>query len=262
MNADDIHARLSSGGPWRDIRVLEQTGSTNADVAELVRSGAPEGVVVATEDQRSGRGRLDRSWQLPPGSGLAASVLLRPDDVPAARWPWLPLLAGLSLRAAVTQVAGVESTLKWPNDVLVGGRKLAGILLERVDSARGPAAVVGIGVNIAMSAEQLPVPTATSLAIEGAAVDPADLLVALLDRLGETYQQWRAAGGDPDAGLAAAYARACSTLGARVRVLLPAGDELTGIATGVDPAGRLLVDTGAATVVVGAGDVVHLRTGS
>ena len=260
MNADDIAARLS-GGPWGDIRVVQHTGSTNADVAELARAGAPQGLVVATLDQRRGRGRLDRSWQLPPRSGLAVSLLLRPDEVPAARWPWLPLLAGVALQAAVAQVSEIESTLKWPNDVLVGDRKLAGILLERIDSTVGPAAVVGIGVNIAMSVEQLPVPAATSLAIEGAAVEPADLLVALLECSGRVYQQWCAAGGDPATALAAAYARVSSTLGARVRVQLPGGEELTGIATGIDTAGRLLVDTGAAAVVIGAGDVVHLRTG-
>jgi BirA family biotin operon repressor/biotin-[acetyl-CoA-carboxylase] ligase len=190
------------------------------------------------------------------------SLLLRPDRVPAARWSWLPLLTGVAVRAAVAEVAGLEATLKWPNDVLVGGRKLAGILLERVDGGTGPAAIVGVGVNVSMTREQLPVPGATSLAIEGATVDPADLLAALLDHLGTAYVSWCAAGGDPGAGLAAEYAQVCSTLGARVRVDLPDGRQVDGIATGVDAAGRLRVGTGPAAVVVGAGDVVHLRPGS
>ena len=263
MDANDIRQRLAaSGPPWRFVRVLEQTPSTQTHVVTAARESAPEGLVVATVDQRGGRGRLSRSWHSPPGTGLAVSVLLRPEPVPAARWPWLPLLAGLSVRAAVAEVAGLDATLKWPNDVLVHGRKLSGILVERVDSDTGPAAVVGIGVNVSMSREQLPVPGATSLAIEKAVVDPADLLVALLDRLGATYVRWCAAGGDPAAGFGAEYADACGTLGARVRVMMPGDVTVSGTATGIDPDGRLRVDTGATTIVVGAGDVVHLRHGS
>jgi BirA family biotin operon repressor/biotin-[acetyl-CoA-carboxylase] ligase len=263
VDANDIRERLAvRSRRWREVRVLDSTPSTNADVAAAGRDGAQEGLVVATLDQRAGRGRLDRGWHSPPGAGLAVSVLLRPDTVPAARWPWLPLLAGVVVRGAVADVARLEATLKWPNDVLVDGRKVSGILLERVDGPAGPAAVVGMGVNVSMSREQLPVPGATSLAIEGAVVDPADLLVALLDRLGATYVEWCASGGDPAAGLGAEYAAACSTLGARVRVLMPDGATVAGTATGVDAAGRLRVDAGATTVVVGAGDVVHLRPGS
>lgn len=262
MDADDIRARLGGVRPWREVRVLEHTPSTNADVAAAARDGAPEGLVVSTLDQRAGRGRLDRTWHSPPGAGLAVSVLLRPHAVPASRWPWLPLLAGVAVRAAVADVAGLDARLKWPNDVLVDGRKVSGILLERVEGPGGPAAVVGMGVNVSMTREQLPVPGATSLAIEGALVDPADLLVALLDRLGTTYVDWCAAGGDPAPALGAEYAEACSTLGARVRAVMPDGTTVAGTATGVDASGRLRVDTGATTVVVGAGDVVHLRPGS
>ena len=263
MDANDIRERLATGGPWRSVRVLEQTPSTQGHVVEAARDEAgPEGLVIATVDQRAGRGRLDRTWHSPPGTGLAVSVLLRPDSVPAARWPWLPLLAGTAVRAALAEVAGLGATLKWPNDVLVGGRKLSGILVERVDSDSGPAAVVGIGVNVSMTREQLPVPGATSLAIEGAVVDPSDLLVALLDRLGAVYVEWCAACGDPAAGLGASYAAACSTIGARVRVVMPGDVTVAGVATGVDAAGRLCVETGATTVVVAAGDVVHLRPGS
>jgi BirA family biotin operon repressor/biotin-[acetyl-CoA-carboxylase] ligase len=259
VDAADITARL--GGrhlPW-DVRVPDRTASTNADVAAAARVGAPEGLVVVTEDQRQGRGRLARSWQSPAGAGLAVSVLLRPAPVPAARWPWLPLLAGLAVRVAVRDGTGLDASLKWPNDVLVGGRKLAGILLERVDGSAGPAAVVGIGVNVAMTDEQLPVPEATSLAVEGVTIEPADLLVLLLERLGQAYVGWREAGGDPGAGLGEEYAAACGTTGGQVRVGLPDGSVLDGLATGVDAAGRLQVRTGSTTVLVGAGDVVHVR---
>lgn len=257
MDAADIGARL--GSPWDDVRVLDRTASTNADVAAAVRAGAPEGLVVVTQDQQAGRGRLSRTWQSPPGAGLAVSVLLRPAPVPAARWPWLPLLTGVAVRAAVRDATGLDASLKWPNDVLVGGRKLAGILLERVEGTAGPAAVVGIGLNVAMSAGQLPVPEATSLAVEGALVEPADLLVVLLQRLGHAYLGWRAVGGDPGAWLGEEYAAACATIGGRVRVGMPDGSALTGVATGVDDLGRLQVRTGSASVSVGAGDVVHLR---
>jgi BirA family biotin operon repressor/biotin-[acetyl-CoA-carboxylase] ligase len=259
VDAADIMARLSSRDvPW-DVRVLDRTASTNADVAAAVRTGAPEGLVVVTLDQEAGRGRLARSWQSSPGAGLAVSVLLRPDQVSPARWPWLPLLTGVAVRGAMRGGAGLDASLKWPNDVLVGGRKLAGILLARVDGPAGPAAVAGIGVNVAMTAGQLPVPTATSLAVEGADVEPADLLVALLEQLGHEYVGWRRAGGDPGAGLAEEYAAACGTIGARVRVSLPDGAVLDGLATGVDDLGRLQVRTGPTTVLVGAGDVVHVR---
>lgn len=257
MQAADIKARLSS--PWDDVRVLGRTDSTNADVAAAVRAGAREGLVVVTQDQQAGRGRLSRSWQSPSGAGLAVSVLLRPDPVPAPRWPWLPLLTGVAVGGAVRDATGLDASLKWPNDVLVGGRKLAGILLERVEGPTGPAAVVGIGINVAMSAEQLPVPQATSLAVEGVVVEPADLLVVLLQRLGHAYVGWRSAGGDPGGGLAEQYAAACGTIGGQVRVSMPDGSALTGVATGLDDFGRLQVRTGSGTVLVGAGDVVHLR---
>jgi BirA family biotin operon repressor/biotin-[acetyl-CoA-carboxylase] ligase len=257
LDATDIEARL--GGPWREVRVLEHTPSTNADVAAAARDGAAEGLVVVTQDQTAGRGRLDRSWQSPAGAGLAVSVLLRPDAVAGRRWPWLPLLTGVAVRTALREVAGLDVTLKWPNDVLVGGRKIAGILLERVDTTAGPAAVVGVGLNVAMSPEQLPVPEATSLAVEGADVDPAELLVVLLTRFAQSYGGWTAAAGDPAAGLRDEYVAACGTIGAAVRVSMPDGTDTTGTATGVDDSGRLEVDTGDATLVVGAGDVVHLR---
>jgi len=259
VDAADIMAGLDSGDVAWDVRVLPRTASTNADVAAAVRAGAPEGLVVVTQDQQEGRGRLARSWLSPPGAGLAISVLLRPDPVPAARWPWLPLLTGVAVRAAVRESTGLDASLKWPNDVLVGGRKLAGILLERVEGPAGPAAVVGIGVNVAMTAEQLPVPEATSMAVEGVVVEPADLLVVLLERLGHAYGGWRAAGGDPAAGLGEAYAAACDTIGGQVRVSLPDRSVLDGFATGVDEVGRLQVRTGSMTVLVGAGDVVHVR---
>ena len=146
--------RLASLG----VEVLPHTPSTNAVLAERAREGAPEGLVVATEHQTAGRGRLDRTWETPAGSALTFSTLLRP-EVPPATWPWLPLLTGYAVAKALAG-AGFGAVLKWPNDVLIGDRKVAGILVERVETPGGPAAVVGIGLNVLLAAEELPVPTA------------------------------------------------------------------------------------------------------
>ncbi len=250
-------ALVVSGGLWREIRILPQTGSTNADVARAARDGAPEGLVIVAESQTAGRGRLDRTWVAPPRSGLTFSMLLRPVGVPVARWGWLPLLVGVGSCAAVSRLAELEIGLKWPNDLFVHGRKLGGILAERVDDA----VVLGLGLNVTLRADELPVPTATSLALAGSAcVDRDPLLRAMLREIAEWYGRWRAAGGDPEAsGLRAAYRDRCVTLGRRVRVELPAGRAVEGEAVDVDPAGRLVVRTATGEEPVGAGDVVHVR---
>lgn len=248
---------------WTRIDVVERTESTNADAAAAGRNGAVEGLVVAAEHQVAGRGRLGRRWEAPPRSGLAVSVLLRPDAVRPARWPWLPLLAGVAVREAVADVTGIEAWLKWPNDVLVDGRKLAGILVERVETGAGAAAVVGIGLNVALTSEELPVPEATSLALSGAAtLDRTALLVGLLGCLAARYRAWIATGGDPESGLRADYVAGCATIGREVRVELPDGSIDSGRAVGVDSVGRLEVESESGRRAVGAGDVVHLRSSS
>ncbi len=240
---------------WTDIVVTPRTGSTNADVAEAARAGAPEGTVHLTDVQTAGRGRLDRAWSSPAGSGVIVSVLLRPDSVPAARWVWLPLLAGLAVDATVHE-CGVESGLKWPNDVQVDGRKIAGILLERVETDQGPAAVVGIGLNVSLRDDELPVGTATSLVLEGATeTDRTIVLRSLLRNLEALYRAWAASEGDPSAGIRDSYLRRCVTIGQRVRVTLPQDESIVGEATGLDEHGRLMVDGRA----VSAGDITHLR---
>jgi BirA family transcriptional regulator, biotin operon repressor / biotin---[acetyl-CoA-carboxylase] ligase len=243
--------------PFWDVQEVARTASTNADVAAAARAGAAEGLVVVAAEQTAGRGRLGRSWVAPPGTGLTLSALLRPAGVPATRWGWLPLLAGVALAEAVEEVSGLDTALKWPNDLLVAQRKLAGVLTERVDTPTGPAAVVGIGLNVSSRAEDLPVPTATSLRLAGVPhVDRAALLAAVLRRLAARYEPWRATGGDAErGGLRPAYVLRCGTLGRRVRVHLPGGEDITGLADGIDDQGRLLVDGRA----MAAGDVVHVR---
>ncbi len=248
------------GHPWRP-RVRDAAASTNAVVADEARAGAPEGTVLAVEHQTAGRGRLDRVWETPRGSALTFSVLLRP-PLPPESWPWLPLLTGLAVTDGLVGVLGRgEAGLKWPNDVLVGERKICGILVERVETPAGPAAVVGAGLNTGLTGAELPFPGATSVRREtGAEPDRTALLAALLAGLGERYAAWCAAGGSPER-LRADYARACVTLGREVRVDLPTGPPLVGSAVAVDDGGRLVVAHAGGRTAVGAGDVVHVRAG-
>ena len=248
-------ALAGAGRFWTDVVVTPETGSTNADVADAARAGAAEGLVHTTDVQTAGRGRLDRSWTSPAGSGVIVSALLRPDSVPAARWVWLPLLVGLAVDATVHE-CGVDSGLKWPNDVQVDGRKLAGILLERVETPIGPAAVIGVGLNVTLRRDERPVETATSLALEGATeTDRTIVLRSLLRNLEALYRAWSASAGDPAGGIRDSYVRRCVTIGSRVRVMLPREEILVGEATGIDDHGRLLVDGRA----ISAGDITHLR---
>ncbi|MEU5938366.1 biotin--[acetyl-CoA-carboxylase] ligase [Micromonospora sp. NPDC047548] len=264
-------------GPWRRLDLRAETGSTNADAVAAARAGEPEGLVVVAERQTAGRGRRGRVWQSPARAGIATSVLLRPGEAVADRnWPpappsgygWLPLLAGVALVEAVARLAELDARLKWPNDLLIGDAKCAGILAEAVPGtspAEPPAIVLGMGLNVTLRADELPEnPTglpATSLQLAGAAATDRDpLLRALLRALGDWYDRWRTAGGDAVAsGLRDAYLASCATVGRRVRVLLPDGAELTGLAAGVDADGQLLVDTGAGERRLAAGDVLHLR---
>ncbi|PSL03172.1 BirA family biotin operon repressor/biotin-[acetyl-CoA-carboxylase] ligase [Haloactinopolyspora alba] len=254
------------------VRWVASTGSTNADVAAAARDGTAEGLLVVADHQTAGRGRLDRRWEAPAGASVAMSFLLRPDDVSVVRWPWLPLLMGVAVVDAVDAAGARDVRLKWPNDVLAGGRKLAGILVERVDTPLGPAAVAGVGINLSQAEEQLPA-GATSLrlaradvkavsgadAVSGTEIDREDVVARVSSSLEQHYTDWHAAAGDPAAGLAAAYAQRCDTLGRDVRVELPAGGDMTGRAVEIDEFGRLVLDTGGATTAVGAGDIVHLR---
>jgi BirA family transcriptional regulator, biotin operon repressor / biotin---[acetyl-CoA-carboxylase] ligase len=248
---------------WGTVEVVDETASTNADVAVRARSGEPEGLVLVAEHQTAGRGRLDRGWETPARAALTFSLLLRPTGVPDRRWPWLPLLAGLGVVGGITAAGGPVCGLKWPNDVQHGGLKVAGILVERLETAQGPAAVLGIGLNVSTTTEELPVPTATSLAAAGAPdLDRTSLLLALLAALARRYDAWGRSGGDPASGVLEDYRHQCVTLGQPVRVHLPSGALLEGTAVGIDPDGALVVENGGRRVTVSAGDVVHVRPGA
>ncbi len=229
---------------------VEHTGSTNADLLARIRQGErwPHLGALLTRDQRGGRGRLDRRWVAPAGAALAVSVVLRIDAVPAERRGWIPLLAGVAMAEAVScQIPG--AMVKWPNDVLVGERKICGILAE---VATEDTVVVGSGVNTRMTVEELPTDTATSFANEGADVDEDRLLADYLRRLSELTTL-------VERGSVRTLVReACVTVGHRVTAHLPDGSRLTGRAIDLDEYGRLVID-GASRHAVSAGDVVHLR---
>ncbi len=246
--------------------VVERTGSTNTDLvaqAAADPAGWPHLAVLLTDEQSAGRGRLGRQWQAPPGTSLAVSVLLRPDQLPGTlptgAFGWLPLLAGVAMKRAIAAQGASDVELKWPNDVLIGGRKVCGILAELLPDAS--AVVVGAGVNLTMAADELPVETATSLRLVGVTdPDPDALLADYLDGLRVFAYELANAGGDADGcGILAMVERECATVGREVRVELPGGDSVTAWASGLDGAGRLVVITDAGTTAVAAGDVTHLR---
>ncbi len=216
-----------------DLRVVTEVDSTNADLRDQALAGAPAGSVLVAEYQRAGRGRLDRGWTSPPRAGLTFSVLLHPPaTVPARRWPWLPLLTGCAVVEALRSAADLQTAgLKWPNNVVVDDRKVCGILLERVETPTGPAAVVGIGLNVTTTTAELPSPQATSLKLAGASTtDRSTLLIAVLRAVEALHTAWYDAGGDPDVGhgggLRAAYRARCTTIGRDVRVQLGPGQPV------------------------------------
>jgi len=257
-------ALVREGGLWSGVEVVRRTGSTNADLVALAGAGkAEEGLVLVAEEQTAGRGRLDRQWTAPARSGLFFSVLLKPTEVPVARWGWLPLLTGVAVATGLSRAAGVDTSLKWPNDLLVnvGGaeRKAGGILAERAGT---DAVVIGIGINVTLREDELPVPTAGSLALAGAVgTDRDPLLRAVLRSLEQWYVRWRVVEGDPVlSGLQETYAAGCATLGRTVRAELPGERSVVGEAVAVDGDGRLVLATAEGVQEpVGAGDVVHLR---
>ena len=267
---------LVPAGPLARLDVVDVSGSTNADLVEVVRRAPqewPAPAALVAEHQVSGRGRAGRAWDTPARAALTVSVLLRPRLAPE-RLGWLPLLAGLAVLRAVDAAGVAGAAVKWPNDVLLPApddaaglgpfRKVAGVLAEVVPGPPGtaPAVVIGVGLNADQSAAELPVPTATSLALAGADTDRDALLGDLVRGLVEAVGALEDAGGDAAAaGLAAEYARRSATLGRPVRAELAGGaDVVEGDALRVDDDGSLVLATAAGERAVTAGDVHHLRT--
>lgn len=227
---------------WADVNWVASVGSTNT---ELLATGAPGSVLIADE-QTAGRGRMGRQWVSPAGSVLSLSALV---DAPTTD------NLGLASLAAGLAVADVvpEAELKWPNDALLGGKKFAGILSEADLSGDTPRVVVGIGINVAWRAADLPVTGATSLNLEGLDVDFDEFTIDLLRALATRLSQWRE--GDPE--LMCDYRTQCSTIGRAVRLTRASGN-VEGTVESVTDGGEIVIDGTAYS----AGDVTHLRPAS
>jgi BirA family biotin operon repressor/biotin-[acetyl-CoA-carboxylase] ligase len=234
------------------IEILPEAGSTND---ELVAHAAELGdfSVVVTGSQTAGRGRLGRVWVAPPGASLAVSVLLR------------PVLAGIAMTRAVQSLVPADRVgLKWPNDVQVDGLKISGLLAELLPT--GDAVVMGAGLNLSLTREQLPTAVSTSLALVGVDLEGDELADAALSvylrTLRELYTDFVRLGGDPvGSGVAEQLVELCTTIGQQVKVELPGAPDLVGSAVGIDGSGRLQVRSSldGHVTAVAAGDVTHLR---
>lgn len=256
------------------LEILDECGSTNTELASRASGadgdGWPDFSVLVTGSQTDGRGRLGRVWIAPPGQTLAISVLLRPrlpagEPLEIDHYGWLSLIAGIAMTNALAPLVPAHSVrLKWPNDVQIDGRKVAGLLAELLPGGRS--VVMGAGLNLSIGEADLPTPTATSLGLNDPVAPDAELadraLAGYLGELGRLYAEFLRFGADPEAsGIGEQLRDLCSTLGSQVRVLLPGGDELLGAAVGIDGSGRLTVkkSSDGGVVAVAAGDVTHLR---
>lgn len=263
---------LAPHGPLTRLEIVATSESTNTELGAAVAADPaawPAPSLLVAEHQVAGRGRSGRGWSTPERAAVTCSLLIRP-QVPAAALSWLPLLAGLATVTALRSTLGVPAQVKWPNDVLVpmetepiegwgALRKVAGILTEVLPDG---GVVVGVGLNVTQTAQELPVPTATSLALAGAATtDRAVILTALAEAALSVLGRWTAADGDVvAAGLDHEIAAVTASLGSVVRVELAGGAVLVGTAVALAPDGALLVRDDAGQVhPVHSGDVYHLR---
>jgi BirA family biotin operon repressor/biotin-[acetyl-CoA-carboxylase] ligase len=245
---------LDGSALWHHLELVERTGSTNADL--IAGAGAerfPLGTILIAEEQLAGRGRLDRSWSAPPRSGLAVSFLIASPSELAATL--VPLLVGIAAVRAIRTRAGISkperAVLKWPNDVMIDECKVGGVLTHQIAVAGKKAIVAGLGLNILLTADELPIPSATSLQIEGARELDRSVYLAAFLREVENLLLY------PETdSLIAEYTSFSSTLGREVLIELPGMKKYCGIATSIDHSGALVFADG---YVVSAGDVVHLR---
>lgn len=245
LNKSIIDGRISQY--WR-VSVVDLTASTQSDLAELVNSSvAKSGEVIAAEFQSNGRGRLDRTFEAPPQSALLFSFYIAPKRA-RSDWSFISFLAALAMREVITENLAENTSLKWPNDILIGDKKVAGLLAQQI----GNGVIIGIGLNVAMGADELPVPTATSLALAGSSnLDRNLLLCGFLNRFIEIFKEWDS-GGD----FLEKYRQVSSTLGRHVRVEVLGRDSIEAKAVSITAQGALILSDG---TEVNVGDVVHLR---
>jgi BirA family transcriptional regulator, biotin operon repressor / biotin---[acetyl-CoA-carboxylase] ligase len=252
LRREALHeALVTPGSPWTGLDLHPQLGSTNAEAARLAQPWH----VVVTDHQQAGRGRMGRSWETPPRASVTLSVLL---PAPETGRGWVPLLTGLAVQRAVEEVSGLAANLKWPNDVLLpadGDRKVCGVLCELQPTG----VVVGLGINVDQAREELPVGSATSLALAGAPdVDRHALVVAVLGQLAAVHSALTGGEGAREAAQAA-YRKSCTTIGSDVDLQVGSAAPRRVHAVGVDDEGRLVVREGNSAYAVAAGDVVHVR---
>jgi BirA family biotin operon repressor/biotin-[acetyl-CoA-carboxylase] ligase len=228
--------------------VVDLTASTQSDLSELVNASvAKSGEVIATEFQSNGRGRLDRTFEAPPQSALLFSLYIAPQRA-RSDWSFISFLAALAMREVITENLVENITLKWPNDILIGDKKVAGLLAQQI----GDGVIIGIGLNVAMDADELPVPTATSLALAGSNnLDRNLLLSAFLNRFEIIFNEW-----DSGSDFLEKYRQVSSTLGRQVRVEVLGRDSIEAEAVSITAQGALILSEG---TEVNVGDVVHLR---
>ena len=246
LDEAEINSRVT---PYWRVSVVELTGSTQNDLLQLVESkNALDGQVIVTEYQSSGRGRLDRTFEAPALSALLFSFYIKPRKE-RSEWGFIPLIAGLSLVRAITTIdTAMNVSLKWPNDLIINEKKCAGIIAQTTNEG----IVIGIGLNVSMTPNELPVSTATSLAIEGSTITDRNLLLShLLNTFAELFEAW-----EEGSELLDEYASASSTIGKKVRIELPGGENLEATVARISHTGELVLDDGRH---VSAGDVIHLR---
>lgn len=252
LDREAIHeALVTPGRPWTGVDLHPELGSTNLEAARLAEPWR----VVLTDHQQAGRGRLGRTWDTPAHTSVTLSVLV---PAPEQGRAWMPLATGLAVRDALAEVAGLDAGLKWPNDVLLpvdAERKVCGILCELQPAG----IVVGLGINVDQDRSELPVDTATSLRLAGAAdVGRERLVVAVLTHLARWHAALSGSGADR-ARVHAAYRSACLTIGREVELHVAGGELRRVRAAGVDDEGRLVVAAAGTEYAVAAGDVVHVR---
>ena len=228
--------------------MAELTTSTQIDLADLAKSNSIKtGEVLATEFQTAGRGRLDRTFEAAPGSALLFSFFLKPKRA-RSEWGFITHLAALSMQEVISKDNPLQVSLKWPNDILIEDKKVAGLLAQATDEG----VVIGIGVNVGMTAEELPVETATSLEITGSKkLDRNLILSEFLNHFEVNFGAW-----DHGVDFIDKYSTVCSTLGRQVQIEVTGRENRMGRAISINEIGALMLDDG---FEVNVGDVVHLR---
>ena len=261
LSEHSVAEAARAAGIAAPVHFFKVTGSTNTDLYELGRQGEPEWTLVVASEQRTGRGRLGRTWASPEGRSLLASILLRPSVEPSDA-PLLSLLAAVCMVRAIRSTNGVDVMCKWPNDLVVGERKLGGILAEaHVDAERLSFVVIGTGVNVAEEPDDFPPEirgTATSILMEGGRAYGVALLREYLRELRGLYVP---EGENLRTEVLDAYREICVTVGREVVARMAAGAEIRGRAVGIGDGGELLVSSGSRTEAIGFGEVIHLRAG-